>query len=307
MGRSGLIGWWTMAGTTRREVNRSRTAARHASLLGLLMLAACNQQPPQTSPSAGAANPTTKPALTVLPSEYTNWTVDKAAAKLADAATAKAAALRLIAIDGTSPACVPATLTDLTLTRFRVEFLGDRYAVGIMDLADDARIHAPLFISKGGLISRPVTDLEEELSILHISKDADLFPHVITTPRRVLLLDNLTVDAIVVKHPSAVLFRLGKRGEFSYISLVYAGDEGQRAEVGRYQWDAFSLMFQGPGCDKLPQPPGGLYELDIKRSHRLNPVGGTFPEAKPIPNRPPPSSPRPGQPPPEIGDDGYDA
>lgn len=289
---------------TRAPTVRALTGGLIAALL--CSATGCNQNPPTTT-APSAPSTTTKPALTVLPEGYAGWTHDEAAEKLADATSAKGAALRLLSLAGATPMCVPATLTDLTLTRLRVVYLGDRYAVGVMDLADDARLHAPVFISKGGLVTQPISGLEEELATLHISKDPELFPHLITTPRRVILLDDVSKDAIIVRYPSAVAFRLGKRGEFSYVSLVYLGGESPRSEIGRYQWDAFSLMFQGPGCDKLPEPPGGLYELDIKASHRLNPVGGTFPDAKPIPNTPPPNRQRPGEPPPELGEDGYDA
>ena len=49
-------------------------------------------------------------------------------------------------------------------------------------------------------------------------------------------------------------------------------------QVGRYNWDPYEIAFSGPQCDKLPDPPGGQYELDLEASLALIPVGGVIPE-----------------------------
>jgi hypothetical protein len=60
-------------------------------------------------------------------------------------------------------------------------------------------------------------------------------------------------------------------------------------EVAMYRWDPDELAFLGPANDKLPDPPGGKFELDLKASRGLIPVGGDIPDAPQPPGAQPPN------------------
>jgi len=81
---------------------------------------------------------------------------------------------------------------------------------------------------------------------------------------------------------------------YPYVALLWRGssaaedEEGKAGsaepvEVARYTWDPWELAFTGPLSDKLPDPPGGLFELELEQSEALIPVGGVIPEPPPIP------------------------
>jgi hypothetical protein len=58
--------------------------------------------------------------------------------------------------------------------------------------------------------------------------------------------------------------------------------------VARYTWDPYELTFMGPAADKLPDPPGSRFEIDLARSPVLIPVGGEIGEPDPIEEYVPP-------------------
>lgn len=67
-------------------------------------------------------------------------------------------------------------------------------------------------------------------------------------------------------------------------------------EVARYRWDVYENSFAGPAADKLPDPPGGRFEMDLEASEALLPVGGELPP--PMKNTEPPiPASQPGRPP----------
>ena len=125
---------------------------------------------------------------------------------------------------------------------------------------------------------------EEELLILHVAEDAEVFPHVVTLPQRVLLIEEEVSTAIELEPDERVRFELREQEGYPYVGLVLlrAGDE-----VARYLWDPDELVFMGPLIDKLPDPPGGKFLVNIDASARLEPLGGELPEPKPIPETPP--------------------
>jgi hypothetical protein len=253
-----------------------------------------------------AAQPTEQPALPpepelnpVLP-ESESWSQDEALAKLADEAMSLSAAVRLVRLAEATPLCVPDPLSPRIARRLRVVALSKSlWALGWKTPEDD-RLRSPVLIDADGEVTLPVAGAEEEVALLCCAENAEVFPHLLIALTRVLIVGDELQSALVAKSPTGLSFELRSESGYPYVALMWhgagaAGDEGQEAaraepvEVARYQWDPWELAFMGPLSDKLPDPPGGLFELDLEESEALIPVGGVIP--KPPPIKPPESPP----------------
>lgn len=245
--------------------------------------------------------PTTRPATrdhaslsALIVPESRNWSRAEASPHLADNKLGISAAVRLVRLAEVSPLCVPAELTDAHVVRLRLVGLSpERWALGLADAKDERRLRAPVLVSAGGDVSLVAEGIGEEVAVLHVSKDPDVFPHVVTLPQRVLVISDDVISAIALDTCANVQFDLRRERGFSYIGLLLTG-AGPVREVARYRWDPYELTFMGPACDKLPDPPGGKFQIDLKASRRLEPVGGEIPE--PEPDRKPPPTPEPALP-----------
>ena len=122
---------------------------------------------------------------------------------------------------------------------------------------------------------------------LHVSKDADVFPHLLITPRRVLLAELPLEAGIELKSPATVGFAAREQEGYSYVGLMLHGERGW-VEVTRYLWEPYELGLMGPAMDALPDPPGGKFQMNMEASPLLIPVGGEIPEPEPLDNEPPP-------------------
>ena len=193
------------------------------------------------------------------------------------------AAVRLVRLADVAALCVPAELTDAHVARLRlVELAPQRWALGLADAKDEHRLRAPALISADGDVTLVGDGVEEELALLYLSRDADVFPHLVILPHRVSLVGDELVTAIVLATCENVRFDLGNERGFSYVALLLTG-WAKVVEVARYRWDPYELTFMGPAIDKLPDPPGGKFELDLEASRRLEPVGGEIPAPSPAP------------------------
>ena len=223
--------------------------------------------------------------------ESLRWSRDEARAKLGDDKLGLSAALRLVRLAGVAALCVPEALTDNHVRRLRLVVLDSQHwALGLADKKDSQALRAAVLISADGDVQPLAEGVEEELLVLHVSKDADVFPHLATLPDRVLLIGEEIVPAIVLTADQKVRFELHSERGFGYVALVLA-EGSPKAELARYRWDPYELTFLGPASDKLPDPPGGKFQIDLKASRRLVPVGGEIPPTQP--NKPGPKSPQP--------------
>ena len=140
-----------------------------------------------------------------------------------------------------------------------------------------------------GAVTLPVEGIEEEVALLCCAEDAELFPHLLLLPGEVFILGDELQPALVAKSPPGLRFDLLFENDYPYVALLWrtpptATDTarepapGKLVELARYNWDPWELAFSGPLCDQLPDPPGGLFELDLELSEALIPVGGVLPE-----------------------------
>jgi hypothetical protein len=253
---------------------------------GLAVCLGCNPtNQPATQPAAKG------PALSKLiaPASLA-WSRAEACTHLGDGELGVSAAVRLVRLAELSPLCVPDELSDAHVRRLRLVPLGPgRRALGLADRKDQRRLLAPVLIAADGEVTRLAEGTEEEAVVLCVSADADVFPHLAVLPQRVLMVGEDVVPAIVLEAEENVRFDLRQERGFSYIGLVLTG-LAPAGEVARYRWDPYELAFMGPAADKLPDPPGGRFQIDLKASRRLEPVGGEIPEPEP-PKRPEPALP----------------
>jgi hypothetical protein len=241
----------------------------------------CNATSPPAKPPAACEAPAAK----LIAVESAHWSREEACAHLGDEKLGISAAVRLVRLAGLDPLCVPAELTDAHVARLRLVALPpERWALGLADPKDERRLRAPVLISADGDVMLSGEGVEEELAVLHVSKDPDVFPHLVTLPQRVMLIADDVIPAIALATCEKVRFELRREHGFSYVALVLTGVD-RAVEVARYRWDPYELTFLGPARDKLPDPPGGSFQIDLEASRRMEPVGGEIEE--------PPKTPEP--------------
>ncbi|MFH1748132.1 MAG: hypothetical protein ABIG44_13935 [Planctomycetota bacterium] len=261
-------------------------------LLTVVLLSAvlgCKPGPPSTQPaSTKSATPTPAAQLTLLTAGWDTWTRDQAVTHLAHEQAGVSAAVRLIRLAEVAPLCVPAELTDAIVAKLRLTPIGDDlWVLGLADRHNMQVLHAPVLISTDGDVQLVGAGVEEELTTLHVSPDADIFPHLLISPRRVWLASLPLQAGLQLSEPPTVGFAARQQDGYTYIGLMHKGEAGWN-EVARYQWDPYELGLAGPAMDALPDPPGGKYKMDMNASPLLIPMGGEIPQPEPLENTPPP-------------------
>ena len=260
-----------------------------SALAGALLLAqsACDRNRPPTS------QPTTQPAPalpSLLEPASLEWSKSQAREKLADKKLGLSAAIRLVYLSELAPLCVPNELTDDLMGRLKLVELNDTYwALGLANRRDEHCLHAPVLITGDGEIEELAEVINEELLVLHVSDDSDVFPHVALLPPVAMLIENEVSVAMVLEPDAPVQFALRRQDGFPYVALALL-QPGDADEVAKYVWDPYEETFFGPLIDILPDPPGGKFCLDPDASLRLEPMGGELPEPKALPE--PPDEPR---------------
>ncbi|TWT41679.1 hypothetical protein RAS1_28000 [Phycisphaerae bacterium RAS1] len=253
--------------------------------VALLLLAAADgcsrNQPPAAATSQPAAP---SEGLTLLTPGWDAWTRDEAVARLPDADAAVSAALRLVRLAEIEPLCAPADITDRTVRQLRVASLADAgwalgFAPGAATSAAPAalRLAAPVLIATDGTVHRIAEGAEEETLLLRVSDRPDSYPHLLVSARRVWLAGPPPQAALQLR--PAVHVRLGIVEETGLGRIVVLCRSPAGPTVAaRYAWDVYEQVFVGPAAERLPDPPGGRFELDLDASPLLQPVGGEIPE-----------------------------
>ena len=251
------------------------------------------REPAASQPTAKSTPPTPveppEPEPDPLLPESKAWSREDALAKLADEAARLSAAVRLVHLSQVAPLCVPDPLPPKIARRLRVVALsGSLWAIGLA-APDESRLLAPVLIDAKGAVTLPLEGVEEEIALLYVAQDAEIFPHLLIVPERVLTVGDELLVALVAKSPEGLLFELRHENAYPHLALIWhgpfamAGEEspagtGEPVELARYNYDPYEFAFMGPLADKLPDPPGGLFELDLEQSQALIPVGGEIPE-----------------------------
>lgn len=284
--------------------------------LALLAVTACDKPPAATQPAvtpatssapAPPSEPIVQPPKSPILTESATWSKEIAIQKLTNAESDDAArisaAVRLIRLEETQPALLPDPLPDREAARLRILTLGEFGWVLGREGFETNRVAAPVLIRTTGEIVSPLDGAEEEVSQLIRSEDADRFPHVLLTPTRVLLIGEDVRPAIVARDLNGARLdhRVHDGNPVIAIELRRPSPEeaatqaaSQPAIIATYYWDPLELAFVGPGSDRLPDPPGGFFELDLEQSTALVPVGG---ELKPVETPPAPKRPESTEPP----------
>lgn len=260
----------------------------------VLSLAGCDR-PPVPASQPGSSPVPTRPVLTLIDPAGLTWSREEACAKLADPASELAAAIRLTQLAPVDLVWMSPAWTDDGIRRLRLLRVDDeRWALGLAEPEGPRCLRAPAVIMADGEVQPLADGTDAELLVLYGSEDTDLFPHLLLWPDRVALLTDKVESAITLRQRDAVRFALRTRNQRPYVGLVLVAAPQQ--EVARYTWDVYEAMFFGPAADALPDPPGGRFEIDLKASPRLVPVGGELPppqENVPLPE--PPDDAPPGE------------
>jgi hypothetical protein len=256
-------------------------------LLAGLALHACGACDSADGPTSRPVTKSAEEQLTLIEPESLSWTQAEAAEKLDDAELGVSAAVRLVRLSDTSPLCVPQELSDESVRRLRLRRLVERrWVLGLRDPTGDDALRAPVLISADGEVLPIADGVEEELLVLHISRDADVFPHAAILPDRVMIVGEQTRLALLLEPEQRVRFELREHEGFSYVGLI-SRESPDSEEVAYYRWDPFEAVFVGPASDKLPEPRGGKFKLDLDASKLLVPMGGEIPEPEPIEQKAP--------------------
>jgi hypothetical protein len=253
----------------------------------VVVLAGCSD----SEKSAKKTGPTTRPAATQaaqpepepnpIVAESAEWSRDEAVANLEDEALGLSAAVRLVRLAKVSSPIVPDPISAQAARELKLLPLGERsYALGRADPTRPNVLRSPMLITpEGDITTPPVSEGEIEL---HISPSPNSFPHVLLLGPEVRIAQDMTETALMLNSPIGMSFELRDNDGYPYIVLMTpASDDRPPQEAARYSWDPFEEMFAGPLSDKLPDPPGGNFELDLDESKRLTPRGGEI--ADPIP------------------------
>lgn len=246
-----------------------------------------------TTPPAEPPAPKPEPQPNPVLPESEAWSREEALAQLTDEATSLSAAVRLVRLAEAAPLCVPEPLSPEVARRLRVVTLSESlWALGL-GTSDESRLRSPVLINADGEVRSPVSGVEEEVALLCVAADADLFPHLLIALERVWMVGDELQSALVAQSPTGLRFDVRYEDGYPYVALLWrssdaaAGEGGEAArgepvEVARYTYDPYEFAFMGPLADKLPDPPGGLFELDLEQSEALVPVGGEIPEPPPV-------------------------
>jgi hypothetical protein len=312
-----------MNGVRTRPAGSERRAGGGAALLMLALLPiGCNEPPPSPAAPAPASQPggaaaeqtAPPPARNPILRESREWTAAQCVAFLGEETRAISAAARLVVLSGSQAALAADPLPAEVVARLRLVRVSNQFRVlGVAAEHDEAQLRTPVWIDgEGGVITLP--EACERTAVLHVAADADIFPHLVICGRVVFNAADPEHAALTVQRPEAVEFELRQQDRFRYVALVLrpaaepaaaqamlqpatrpaatrpashpAPAPSVAVEVVRYKWDPYELVFTGPAVDKLPDPPGGKFELNVAGSHYLVPVGGEIPEP-PTPKPPP--------------------
>lgn len=214
------------------------------------------------------------PPPPLLPESH-NWTREQAAERLADDNAAISAAVRLLEIAGVKPAGPESEWTRERVAAMRIlPIAEDVFVFGRTDPVNEHLLSDCVLIHADGTV-RALPE-ESAAARVYASPDRDLFPSVLLTKRQVWLFSDPSEEALLLESPDTVEFDLRLRDEIASIVLVVESN-GARTDVARYRWDPYELTFIGPARDKLPDPPGGKFQLDVRRSAALTPMGGEIP------------------------------
>lgn len=270
-----------------------------ASMLIITLIGGCD----------GGGNPPAKPTPQkpaeppVLDPNSQQWSIGEALGKLDERESAVSAAVRLIRLAGVEPTVVPDQLPREVAQALRVVSLSDEHwAVGLWQVGERSHLWGPVIIDIAG----KVTLIGEEWgnwepTLLRLSPDTDLYPHLIIATDRVLIATQPDEPALLIDEGGEVVrFTLQADEDYPAVEVVLREDPS--VTVAEFRWDYYELSFMGPARERIPEEHGGgEIALDLQQSQKLVPIGGIIeqpeiPEAPPTDGTPPQNE----APPPDV-------
>jgi hypothetical protein len=222
----------------RKPANHSAIASlclAGAFCTGFACLLSCRDKPAATPPLARPNKDGEPPPRTsLLPPESDVWTAATAAEMLSDPSLRLPAALRLIELAEVDALCCAEPLTDDRIRRLATLPLDEEsFVIGFGVAGSPNVLRAPVRVAISGDVTPFAAGAEEEIAALYLAADADLFPHVVLLPYRVILLTPAPEPAIELKTRGAARFTRETVDGLPLIMLKTA-DAGGWREVARY-------------------------------------------------------------------------
>lgn len=276
-----------------------RRLTRQSCVMCLALLIGCDgtqtansNKPPIPPASVAATQPGAQVAAEAaappppLLAESRKWSREQAAEQLSDAAAAISAAVRLIELAEPESRYAQGEWPVERVNRLRLLPIGDsEYVFGVADESNAKLLAQAMRIAVDGSVKAIAVEEMPDARV-YVSPDRDLFPALLIGKRQVRMLSDIESEALTIESPDNLRFDLHEKDEIASVLLMLDG-AGGAVEAARYRWDPYELTFIGPACDKLPDPPGGKFQLDLKRCAALTPMGGELlPPPKIDDNRP---------------------
>src|SRR5262249_15872192 len=140
-------------------------------------------------------------------------------AKLDDARNVNAA-VRVVRLAKVNAPCLPTPLSAATARRLRLARVGQtRWALGLAEKPDRV-LSSPVFLDAEGGVTPAVEGADEATARLYVSKDVEIFPHILVLPQRVCIVADETTAALAGKTLHGAVFELRFRKEYPYVALV---------------------------------------------------------------------------------------
>jgi hypothetical protein len=217
----------------RRITRRSRSGLLATIALALI---GCDRRSPPRPPAPQASTSTTtaasiaatQPAGPIIP-DAESWSRDEALRRLAaapqrasDAPAIVSAALRVLRLCGSPASCAPDPLPPAIALRLRAVRLDESlWALGHADGDAAMRLRCPVLLDATGAVRSPLEGVEEETAVLHVAEDADVFPHLLITPTRVLTIGQTVETALLTRPLPGLRFDLRAERGYPYLALLY--------------------------------------------------------------------------------------
>lgn len=245
-------------------------------LAPLIAVTACK------SPASDEAGGNAPPALTLLAPESAEWSRGEAVAHLDDPNLAVSAAIRLLRWHDAEPLCIAGKLSDPRVRELRVVKLADEcWVIGQRDRSTSSRLWSPALITADGEVTYQVDDGRDEILVVHIAQDSEVFPHLAIFADRVWSIRAAVEPSLVLQPGQEGWFELATEEGYSYVALVWPQD-GAVVEVARYTWDPWEHVFAGPLMNRLPAEPERIFRIDLESSANFIPEGGLIREPDPV-------------------------
>lgn len=204
-----------------------------------------NASPP--SKTVKAARPPKNP----IDEESHDWTLAEALANLEEPELGLSAAVRLVRLADVHVPMLPDPLPVDAARKLRLTALSDSaYALGVRDDDNERVVRTPLLIDLEGKVSTPGD--EGESFDLYVSRDGDVFPHLLIGSTMVMNAASPDEEQIRLKSTGSMRFEVRQENGVDYLALIHLGgaeENGENEEAADDETDGLSAV-SGPDADE---------------------------------------------------------